>query len=77
MLKEIQENPEAIKTLVRPIISVILVIGWVLLMLFQVEVYWLFHVVAGLMVLEWASERAFMRLREILGIKNGGSNAKK
>jgi len=43
MLKEISDNPEAIKTLVRPIISIILVIGWVIMIIMQVQIHWLYH----------------------------------
>ncbi|MCJ7829367.1 MAG: hypothetical protein MUP81_06475 [Dehalococcoidia bacterium] len=71
MLKEISENPEAIKTLVRPILTGILAIGWIVIIVVQANAPWYFHATATSVLLEYAGERAFMRLRDMLGYKNG------
>jgi hypothetical protein len=56
-----------IRAVVRPVICVMVIAGWIGMIFSHIDVPMAYQTVACLAVLEWVSERAVKRFKEIFG----------
>lgn len=69
-------DAETVKTITRPILTFTLILGWILMALFKVDVSGIYQTITSLMVAEWVTERGILRYKQMLGKNNqtnGGS----